>query len=300
MPLFVDLAFPLEVNKVFTYAVPPELHDAVKPGVRTVAPFGKRTAVGFVVTTAHSSSIPHIKSLQDIIDAEPVVSRDLLELTKWIAEYYMVSWGEVLKAAVPQGFTQSGKRIVKLTADNVEKAIEDVSATSPKQAEVLRSLAEKETMSIKQLQRKAKVKSIYTALHALAKQGYIAVTEQKPSSTPKVQSEKIIEIHDQAKAHWKEWRKGVGARRSLKQLDIIDTLLQIDNGAIASRQLLKQSKAPLSALKTLSEKGIVAVTERDKIRSPVYDLYDAALGAQNIHLSDHQQNVVGSILSAPG
>ncbi len=300
MPLFAELAFPVEVDKVFTYAVPPELHDAVKPGVRALAPFGKRTAIGFVVGISDSSPVSRLKTLQDILDSTPVLSEKLLRLTKWIAEYYIVAWGEVLKAALPRGFALSGKRMVKVTADNIEKAIEDVSARSPRQAEILRFLAERGELSTKQLQQKVNAKSIYATLHGLEKQGYVTVSEREPGSAPKPKTEKTIEIDDHTRARLKEWKAALDHkdRRRTKQFHLIDTLLQMNNGTIVVRQLLKQSKTSLSVLQLLVEKEIITIAKREKVRSPEYDLYDAALGSTKIRLTRRQQEVLESIRSA--
>ncbi len=47
--IYVDVAIPATVDKLFTYSVPKEMHDAITPGVRVIAPFGKRTVIGFVI-----------------------------------------------------------------------------------------------------------------------------------------------------------------------------------------------------------------------------------------------------------
>jgi primosomal protein N' (replication factor Y) len=46
-----------------------------------------------------------IKDVIDVLDDIPVCTPDLLDLTKWIAEYYVCSWGEALKSALPAGVT---------------------------------------------------------------------------------------------------------------------------------------------------------------------------------------------------
>ena len=124
--LYVDLAIPGAVDKIFTYVVPHELEHAVTRGVRVVTSFGKRTVIGFIVDTSatsqecaeHGRNVPRIKSIQDVLDAEPVISEELLNLTRWMSEYYFAPWGEVLKAILVHGAARPGKRDRKSTRLN--------------------------------------------------------------------------------------------------------------------------------------------------------------------------------------
>jgi len=51
-----------------------------------------------------SSTVADLKELAEILDETPLLTPTMLQLTRWIAEYYLCSWGQVLKAAVPEGF----------------------------------------------------------------------------------------------------------------------------------------------------------------------------------------------------
>ena len=46
---YVNVAFPLSVNRVFTYGVPPQLDTVLQPGVRVLAPFRRTHEEGVVV-----------------------------------------------------------------------------------------------------------------------------------------------------------------------------------------------------------------------------------------------------------
>lgn len=225
MSLFVDLAFPVEVNKTFTYIVPPELHDVVKPGVRALVPFGKRTAVGFIVSISDKSPIRNLKSIYDILDDNPLLSDELLQLTKWISEYYFAPWGEVLKAALPPGSLQRSKRLVTLTENVIPSATENFSMFPKNQAAILRHLAKRKRQSIRQLQNALKLKSIYAAVNTLAKQGYVTVSE-KQSSFQKPKIERVVEINNETKVRWNEWKSAMeregNVQRMAKQITMVE------------------------------------------------------------------------------
>ena len=114
--LFVDIAVPVAVDQLFTYNVPDILQKQIKVGVRIMAPFGKKTVTGFVVNISNSTNVPRLKDILDVLDSEPLISTEMLKLTKWISEYYFAPLGEVLKTAVPQkSISESKKFISKIT-----------------------------------------------------------------------------------------------------------------------------------------------------------------------------------------
>jgi primosomal protein N' (replication factor Y) (superfamily II helicase) len=109
--MYAEIVFPLPFRKVFTYLIPKELEKQTKVGVRAVAPFGKRTLTGFVVNRSKTTSLKDdIKQIIDIIDEKPIVDKDGLKFYQWLADYYLCSFGEALKLAIPYGSEVESKR----------------------------------------------------------------------------------------------------------------------------------------------------------------------------------------------
>ena len=53
-----------------------------------------------------------IKEVVEILDPTPLIDRRMLELTRWLADYYACSWGQALDAAVPAGVKKhAGTRV---------------------------------------------------------------------------------------------------------------------------------------------------------------------------------------------
>jgi primosomal protein N' (replication factor Y) (superfamily II helicase) len=114
--MYVEIVFPLPFRKSFTYLVPKELEKQSKVGVRAVAPFGKRTLTGFIVNKLKTASLKEvIKPITDIIDEQPIVDKDGFKFYEWLADYYLCSFGEALKLAVPYGSEVESKR--KIVSD---------------------------------------------------------------------------------------------------------------------------------------------------------------------------------------
>ena len=99
---YVNVAFPLSVNQVFTYGVPSQLDTVLQPGVRVLAPFRRTHEEGVIVERMNETDLaPNlIKNISDCLDETPTFSPEMLTLTKWMADYYVSSWGAALFCAV--------------------------------------------------------------------------------------------------------------------------------------------------------------------------------------------------------
>src|SRR3954470_21890333 len=114
---FAEVAVPVAVHGTFTYAIPPELRDAVRLGSRVEVPFGAKRNTGFVVGLSDSapegSKIKPIYAVLD--DDEPALLPEIIELCRWGAEYYIAPLGEMLRVALPANMSARGKREIRLS-----------------------------------------------------------------------------------------------------------------------------------------------------------------------------------------
>ena len=101
--VYVEVVFNLQIEKSFTYRIPPEFSPDISIGQRVLAPFGRRELTGLVVKILDSVPGLECKDIIDILDDKSLISPELLELTHWMAEYYMCSWGQALTLTLPKG-----------------------------------------------------------------------------------------------------------------------------------------------------------------------------------------------------
>jgi len=112
---YAEIGLDLPIDKTFYYRIPSYMADGIEIGKRVWVPFGKRRMVGYIVGVSESEPWPIpkvIKDIEKIIDEEPIISGDLIKLTKWIRDYYCTSWGSALAATIPAPL-KSGKISVK-------------------------------------------------------------------------------------------------------------------------------------------------------------------------------------------
>ncbi len=112
---FIEVAVPLPVTGTFTYSVPDDLAGRVEVGMRVLVPFGRRKVTGFVVGAGVTADVEGVKDVVGVLDVAPVVDPPMIELTRWIADYYLASWGEVLRATLPPGINMESRRFLRAT-----------------------------------------------------------------------------------------------------------------------------------------------------------------------------------------
>jgi len=102
MPLFCDVALPVPLDQMFTYAV-----NGVVPvvGARVLVPFSGQRLMGVVVRVHEDAPKDdfEIKPVQQVLDDAALLPDELMELARWIAAYYVAPLGEVLRGMLPLG-----------------------------------------------------------------------------------------------------------------------------------------------------------------------------------------------------
>jgi primosomal protein N' (replication factor Y) (superfamily II helicase) len=115
--LFAEIVFDRPLDHAYTYAVPSALDRHVSVGKRVLAPFGRgeRLTIGYCVRVTRTPPTRSVKEIRRVLDDEAILTPDLLRLTRWIADYYLCGWGQVLNAVVPAGAReQAGTRMAAL------------------------------------------------------------------------------------------------------------------------------------------------------------------------------------------
>ncbi len=114
----VSVVFPEGMDRPLDYAIPEGWVGKVQKGMRLEVPLGKsnRPCTVFCVDV-HSvlASRMKLKFVSKIIDDVPLISPMMLELTRWLGERYLCSWGAVLQCVLPAGVRgQAGTRLAVL------------------------------------------------------------------------------------------------------------------------------------------------------------------------------------------
>jgi primosomal protein N' (replication factor Y) len=100
MPIYCEVALPVPLDRTFTYSV--QAGAEPQRGARVIVPFRNEKLIG-VVTSVHSTKPVDFdaKPIECLLDDEPILSDDLLELAAWMSQYYLAPLGEVLRTMLP-------------------------------------------------------------------------------------------------------------------------------------------------------------------------------------------------------
>ena len=135
---YVEIVTNLPIDRTFQYKVPDSLKNVPEIGKRVLVPFRNFKKIGYIVSLETLPVVKDPKSIIDIIDEEPVFSKEMIKLSKWIKDTYFCSWGEVLDAMLPGGI-KKGKVTMTPRIKEVENIVEKEKPhlANPEQAFVL-------------------------------------------------------------------------------------------------------------------------------------------------------------------
>ena len=92
----------IALRKEFDYLVPEELSGLVDVGSRVQVPFGARKVLGCVTAMAVESDHTNLRPIIKVIGAQTLVTAKVLNLARWIGEYYCCAPEIALKSVLPE------------------------------------------------------------------------------------------------------------------------------------------------------------------------------------------------------
>lgn len=171
--LYADVAVPLPVLEPFVYSIPEALRDLLRPGCRVRVPLGKRRVTGLVVALRETPPPGiEIRDIFEQLDLEPVLVPQLLELGRFVADYYLAPIGEALRAMVPGNLPPWGERRVTLTAAGAMARSTDATDQA-----IVELLLQHRQMRLAELMRQVPVPDLGRRLEALRLRGRVTIEE---------------------------------------------------------------------------------------------------------------------------
>jgi primosomal protein N' (replication factor Y) len=174
--LFADVVFDRPLDHAYTYAVPDRLHDAIAVGKRVAAPFGRgdRSTVGYCVGLRTEPPPRAVKAITNVVDVDVLLTPDLLRLTRWLADYYLCGWGQVLQAVLPAGVReQAGVRKAVVIEPVPEANLPDpLPKLTPRQTAVLSYLRQR-SEPVEQRELARQTQAGLAVILALAGKGFV-------------------------------------------------------------------------------------------------------------------------------
>jgi Primosomal protein N'' (replication factor Y) - superfamily II helicase len=188
----VEVLVPIPIPEKFSYLLPNKIKDTPpRPGARVVVPFGNRNLVGVVwdVKKNINTNGRKLKYVKEVLDNEPLLDKESLELADWASRYYHYPLGDVISYFFPPPIRKGKEakfaelKFLELTTKGEFVNLEDLSK-SPNQRKLIEILKEKHELS----QRAARAYGVNpSSINALIDKGLISryVRELSPYKSKK-------------------------------------------------------------------------------------------------------------------
>ncbi len=265
--LYAEIILPLALPTTYTYAIPAHLQQKALPGCRVEVIFGKnKKYAGIVKSVSAEKPAYGTKLIQNVLDDEPLLYPQQLQLWQWVSSYYMCSEGEVMAAALPAHFKLSSETVLVFN----EEYGEDFSMLNDEEFLVAEALLIKNELRLAEVQQLLDSTHVYPVIKKLIDKKVCTVWEDL-NERYRVKKENYVLLNPEYGNEVKLAELMNNWARAPKQLELLLSYLHLQQtaGEVTQTELLKKSGATTAQLKGLTEKNILRVEKRsvDRIKS---------------------------------
>jgi primosomal protein N' (replication factor Y) len=120
-----------------------------------------------------------LKSVVELVDPEPLVTEELIELTQWVADYYRAPWGEVIKSSLPAGINADAESVLTIT-DVGRRALETATPRSRASARMkaLHLVGSSSSLNARELASVSAKTRVSTLVRELERDAYVTSTRE--------------------------------------------------------------------------------------------------------------------------
>lgn len=288
---YADVILPFPIKSLFTYKIPGELTSKAQPGIRAIVQFGKKKIYSALIRKMHQNQpvgYP-VKEIENILDPEPLISKIQFSFWEWIAEYYMCSVGEVMRAAIPSGLKlESETRII------YDPGFKSPETLTDHEELILQLVKGKKSVTIRELEKNSGKIKVIPIINSLFSKNAIQVEEALTESY-KPRKETYLKLASGiTEKELNETLSQLG--KAPKQLEIIEEYIR-RSGVFSDNEEKEVSrqdilhKAGVQSLNSLIKKGILQTYEKTISRLP-----SPAFNAEKVkNLNADQQKVLKNI-----
>lgn len=268
MPVYwAEIILPLALPTTYTYSVPNALLPKARPGCRVEVVFGKQKKYAGIIKSVFNKEPGYpTKSILNVLDDDPILYPQQLQLWQWISQYYMCSEGEVMAAALPTHFKLSSETILIYN----EEIGEDFTHLSDEEFLVAEALLIKKQLRLTEVQQILDITHVYPLIKKLIDKKVCFVWEAMDEQY-KVKKETYVLLSPEYANEEKLGELLNNWSRAPKQMELLLAFLHLQktSGDVIQSELLKKAGATAAQLKGLVEKNILLTEKRtvDRIKS---------------------------------
>lgn len=247
--------------QTYTYAVPQSLRGRVAPGSLVTVPFRASQYSGIVAGLADSTSLAEVKSVESLLDPQPVVDAPRIDLARWMALEYLAPLAGCLHLFLPPGVTvHSDTHYALAPTDAPLPVVTDL------QAEIIAFLRQRGSQSRGQIEHAFRRRDWRKAVDRLVRRGILTATQVLPP--PAVRPRRVQYV--QATGGVPSAPLSKQAAAATRRAAALDYLSRQSEPVWVS-WVYAETGCSLADLKVLEQLGLVALTEGELLRDPLAD-----------------------------
>ncbi len=281
-PQYAQVAVAVHLTKTYTYRLTAAMQKAARVGSRVMVQLGRKPTTGYIVSllphlrTGTSLIESEIKDVQELLDVDPPLTPEVLEITRWVADYYAAPWGEVMRAALPAGINASVEQTVSITPRgreelaglSVPSALAGGSRNTDTKVRALRLLTDEGEFEVNAFCLRLAASRTPKWLREMEQAGVIARSYRTRSTPTRAKRRKAVRLVKPAVAESQADAKAVRPRVTEAQKRVIETL-RADGEEMAVSDLIKTANVSESAIQTLLKRGVIEAFEAEVRRDPL-------------------------------
>ncbi len=284
--IYIEVAVTIPTQSTFTYSVPDKLLLLAQIGKRVLVPFGRRRITGYITCFLADGTKPEYKTrnIIDILDATPLFNETDIPFFKWISNYYLYPFGEVIKSALPGGININDTTIATITPKGVKALIKNKRLSQP-EITILTKLNIGGQSSGALIRNSEKTISIST-INTLAKKEFIELKRELKKGAVGQKNERFLKFtgHDIPTSDLTEKRKNIVS--ILREQEIISV-----------KELKEIVPTAAGFFKFLEKEGFIEFFEKKVYRDPFGDSIEPDIAPE---LMPEQNEVVENVSSKIG
>ncbi|MEN9575748.1 MAG: primosomal protein [Verrucomicrobiota bacterium] len=149
--MFARVTLEIALRREFDYAIPPELAGRVEVGTRVKVPFGHRQVMGCVTALTEQSTHTNLRHLTGVVGNQSLVTPRVLQLARWIADYYCCAPETALKSVLPEVVRREQDGWRERLFVRLLPATGETPKLTKRQQEILNLLEERREMPLQEL-----------------------------------------------------------------------------------------------------------------------------------------------------
>lgn len=296
--LYADVLLPVPIGGTFTYSVPEDMVASLRVGQRVIVPFGRKKFYTGIIGSL--SPVPpqgyEVKDLAMLLSTEPAVRHPQLKFWNWVADYYLCTPGEVMKAAMPAGLKVESETFISPDPDYEEDPDNRLSQRELCVMEIL--LSSEKKLQLDAIGRKTGFANIGHIANSLLTKGAVMISE---NLVERYRSRKIVYVRLQAKKGDTESlhrlfdavRSGSKQEKALlAAIELSGFMRQTQNLTEVTRsELMERAGVTTTVISAMEKKGILEIYKKEVSRFAYSGLVSGVLP----ELSHAQASALDSI-----